>query len=115
MIRSSDAGVIGSHRFMTSVSHPEVVDRRWAALYPVRRDGSAQLERASPGSAGRNRTLAVSRLRNIAIRAPSPETQARVVQAVDRLRELDALSARPETLSSALIHAILNAAFNSNQ
>jgi len=37
------------------------------------------------------------------------------VQAVDRLRELDALSARPETLSSALIHAILNAAFNSNQ
>lgn len=109
---SADADMIGSHRFMTWVGDPDVVEPHWAALYLTRGEGLAQLQRASPGSAGRNRTLAVSRLQNVPIRVPSVEIQAQVVQAVDKIRGLESLTDRSETLSSALIPAALNAAFS---
>ena len=113
---SDEEGTIGSHRFMTWVSaHEVVVDPRWAALYLTRGEGLAGLGRASPGSAGRNGTLAVSRLQNVPIRVPSADTQAQVVQAVDRIRGLDALADRSETLLSALIPAALNAAFRNHR
>jgi type I restriction enzyme S subunit len=112
---SAEAGMIGSHRFMTWVSGRGVVDPHWAALYLTRGEGLEELGRASPGSAGRNRTLAVSRLQNVPIRVPASEAQAQVVQAVDRIRGLDALSDRSETLLSALIPAALNAAFRNHE
>ncbi len=72
----ADAGKIGSHRFMTFVPRNGRVDTSWAAWYFRSESGLELIRRASPGSAGRNRTLAVKRFEDLVISVPPIEEQA---------------------------------------
>lgn len=90
-----EQGLIGSHRFMTYRPVDDRVDAAWASWFFVSEPGLRLLREASPGSAGRNRTLAIDRFEDLVIPLPSLDEQRRVAarlstagRACGRLREL---------------------------
>lgn len=79
----ADAGRIGSHRFMTFTADDPDVDLNYLRYLLVSEPGIALLGAASPGSAGRNRTLAVERFEALEISLPDIEEQRRVAAHLD--------------------------------
>ena len=102
----TEAGRIGSHRFMTFVATDNRIDTRWASWFFQSDPGLDLIRQASPGSAGRNRTLAIDRFESLRIPLPPIEEQRRVADRLDRLRrasiEISALSKQGSTLAKAL-------------
>lgn len=85
-----ERGRIGSHRFMTWVPECDDVDVRYVAHVLLSDSGMSQLRRASPGSAGRNRTLAIGGFRELRIPLPGLDEQRRIAARLDataRFRE----------------------------
>jgi len=101
-----ESGMIGSHRFMTYVPRDERLLPAWAAWFFVSEPGVELLGAASPGSAGRNRTLAIERFENLEIPVPSRKEQVKVAVALDRIaagqRKLEPLRARAEELAASI-------------
>jgi type I restriction enzyme S subunit len=64
-------GTIGSHRFLTCVPNPDLADPHFLFWWFSHGEGREQLLRASPGGAGRNRTLGVDKLAAIQVPMPS--------------------------------------------
>ena len=102
----ADAGRIGSHRFMTFVPTDGRIDTSWAAWYLRSEVGLELVRKASPGSAGRNRTLAIDRFEALGIPVPPIDLQHSIADRLDRLEaatsELRQHFDRASTLISAL-------------
>ncbi|MFN8132610.1 MAG: hypothetical protein U0R70_13755 [Solirubrobacteraceae bacterium] len=99
----AEAGRIGSHRFMTFVPRGERIDTAWAAWYFQSEPGLELIRKASPGSAGRNKTLAIKRFEDLVIPLPPVAEQRRTAARLDRVR--DAVAAINDRVSAALSHA----------
>lgn len=106
----AEAGKIGSHRFMTFVPKDDRIDAGWAAWFFQSEPGLDLIRGASPGSAGRNRTLAIERFGNLEIPLLSLKEQRRVTATLDELRAVidRDLSARVR-FSEDRIDAFINA------
>jgi type I restriction enzyme S subunit len=106
----ADGGKIGSHRFMTYEAIDERIDIHWAGWFFRSEPGVELLGKASPGSAGRNRTLAVERFEDLKIPLPSVEVQRRISEQLDRsaaaVERLRCLRDRASTLVRALPLAV---------
>lgn len=88
---AADAGRFGSHRFITCVVDAERANAKYLKLYlTTAPDGRGQVQSASPGGAGRNRTLGVEKLGRIEVPLPPLSKQHAVVA------RLDALTAKTE-------------------
>ncbi|KRB47906.1 restriction endonuclease subunit S [Terrabacter sp. Root181] len=102
-----ERGLIGSHRFMTwTPRRANQVDVRYLWHYFLSEPGLSQLRTASPGSAGRNRTLSISALENIVIGLPELSEQQRVAAHLDRLAAMRPFPSTTEQLDLS-IHALL--------
>ena len=105
---ASELGCIASNRFLTYVPIDGRIDISWARWYFLSEGGIERLQRASPGSADRNRTLAIERFENLVIPIPPIEAQLRVAQRLGSLSAiatsvLDDLDGTPaETFTAAL-------------
>lgn len=75
----AEAGKIGSHRFMTFNPADARIDAGWASWFFRSEPGLELIRRASPGSAGRNRTLAIDRFEALEIPLPPLERQLQQV------------------------------------
>lgn len=81
-----DEGRFGSHRFITCI-----VDQSRANIHFLQRyftaspDGLEQVRRASPGGAGRNRTLGVDKLVELLVPLPPIDVQNTIVSRLDAL------------------------------
>lgn len=84
---ADDAGTVASNRFLIYQPIDDEVDVSWARWYFLSEPGIAQLQRASPGSADRNRTLAIDRFGALQIPLPPIEEQRRIAM---RLNTIDA-------------------------
>jgi len=106
-----ETGFIGSHRFLTCVVDPRLADARYLFWYFNHASGLAQLQRASPGGAGRNRTLGVEKLAAIAIDLPPVREQRAIATRLDRA--MAATTAKREISESVRVElkAILAASF----
>lgn len=83
-----DAGRCGSHRFITCVVHSDKANATYLKLYlTTSPDGRAQVLQASPGGAGRNRTLGVEKMGQIQIPLPPLAEQQALVARLDALAE----------------------------
>lgn len=70
-----DHGRVGSHRFLTCIPDPKRATPEFLRFYFLTSEGLHQLGVASPGGAGRNRTLGLKALEQIRVPAPSLDTQ----------------------------------------
>jgi type I restriction enzyme S subunit len=75
----AESGMVGSHRFMTFVPVDHRINTSWAAWFFQSKHGLELIRRASPGSAGRNRTLAIKRFEALEIPLPPIEEQLAAV------------------------------------
>jgi type I restriction enzyme S subunit len=111
--QSADAGRFGSHRFITCRAVPGLVTAEFLRYYFLTDEGMLKIGEASPGGAGRNRTLGLEKL--MAIEVPVPHVLAQ--QTFDRLQaDVAALKARHTAIRQAnamLIPATLEHIFSS--
>ena len=90
-----DGGRYGSHRFITCVVDSSRACADYLKFYlTASEDGKEQIQRASPGGAGRNRTLGVEKLGRIKIPLPPVSMQraliARLEALADKTRQVEA-------------------------
>lgn len=109
----TEEGKIGSHRFLTYLADASSADHLYLKYFFLSERGLELLGRASPGSAGRNRTLAVERFENLMISLPDIQEQRRVAGKLDQILTL-AATLRAELdqarlLADATVNATLDA------
>ncbi len=108
----ADAGRFGSHRFITCQADPKLISVEFLRYYFLADEGMLKIGEASPGGAGRNRTLGLEKLKAIEVPVPSLATQ----QVFDRLQaDVAALKAKHTAIrnaSAALLPATLERIFN---
>lgn len=85
-----DAGRFGSHRFITCHANPGIASVEFLRYYFLTDAGLEKIGEASPGGAGRNRTLGLEKLMAIQVPVPSLSTQ----------RTFDALQAKVAALKA---------------
>jgi type I restriction enzyme S subunit len=84
----ADAGRFGSHRFITCVVDSDRANATYLKLYlTASPEGRAQVLQASPGGAGRNRTLGVEKMGQIRVPLPPLAEQQAIVARLDALAE----------------------------
>lgn len=109
----ADSRRVGSHRFLTCVPEPTIATADFLLFYFQSPEGLQRLGEASPGGAGRNRTLGLKKLEAIEVPVPPLETQHwfdRLQAKARRIRAIRIASARDaDTLIPALLHQAFGA------
>lgn len=107
-----DAGRFGSHRFITCQVTPDLTTAAFLRYYFLTDEGMLKIGEASPGGAGRNRTLGLEKL--MAIEVPIPPLTEQ--QTFDRLQsEVTALKSKHAAIrqaNAALLPATLERVFS---
>ena len=110
VVRSYDKGRVGSHRFLTCVPVPNTVTADFLLFYFLTREGLQQLGEASPGGAGRNRTLGLKKLEAIEVPVPPIGTQCwfdRLQDKADQIQRIRSeASVHIDILSSAVLREV---------
>ncbi|TDB84031.1 restriction endonuclease subunit S [Actinomadura sp. KC216] len=99
-------GLIGSHRFMTYRVNERLADARYLFHYFTGGDGLSAIRNASPGSAGRNRTLGIKSFAAQSIDLPGLQEQQRIAARLDYCRSLVGQVQSRATDSGALLAAL---------
>ena len=100
---TSEEGMIASHRFPMYVAKPDKCDVRYVKEFFLTKVGKHLLGVASPGGAGRNKTLGQKEFENIEI--VLPETVAEQTRIADYLSSLDdQIAAETEKLDALQTH-----------
>lgn len=103
-----ERGTVGTHRFLSYVAASDQIDTNWARWFFLSEPGMTLIRRAAPGTAVRNRTLAVKRFEDLVIPLPPIEQQLRAAMHLDALgeqaRSIEGSLAGPDsgTLKTAL-------------
>jgi len=109
--KPEDQGRVGSHRFITCVPKAGIVTAEFLNFYFTTRAGLEYLGQASPGGAGRNRTLGLNALSKIQVPVPDYAKQVwfgQLLSGVDRLTREQVESAKD---LDAMLPGILDQAF----
>lgn len=106
---AEEEGMIGSHRFITCVVNRDMADATFIKYYFMTPIGLSHLRRASPGGAGRNRTLGLAALSRIPTPIPPINEQRHFVERLDavsmRLKARSEAAERQETELAAMLGA----------
>lgn len=111
VVQPADRGRFGSHRFITCVPDPKRATAQFLCYWFLSDEGLTNIRAASPGAAGRNKTLGIKKLENIEVPLPPIEKQrefGKIIKATHRAR-----AAHQQTATSleALMPALLDQAF----
>jgi type I restriction enzyme S subunit len=106
-----DAGRFGSHRYITCVPKEGAATSRFLCFYFLTPDGLAKIGEASPGGAGRNRTLGLEALAKIEVPVPRIERQHWFDELQEKVSALKRLQTETAAELDALLPAILDRAF----
>lgn len=82
--QKEDHGRVGSHRFITYVPHKGQTTSEFLCHHFLSERGIEDIRAASPGSAGRNRTLGLEKLANISVPVPDFIKQQKFAELVNR-------------------------------
>lgn len=106
-----DAGRFGSHRFITCLVDPEITSAEFLRYYFLTDAGLEKIGEASPGGAGRNRTLGLEKLMSIQVPIPSRAVQRTFDALQSKVAALKARHATIRQANDALIPATLERVF----
>ena len=107
-----DDGRVGSHRFLSCVPAPDTATVEFLRFHFSTREGLQKLGEASPGGAGRNRTLGLKKLEALRVPVPAIERQHWFDRLQTKAREARAIRASTAKDVEALIPAMLHEIFN---
>ena len=106
-----DGGRVGSHRFLTCVPDPNRATAEFLCFWFLGEQGMVALGQASPGGAGRNRTLGIKALQNIKVPVPSLDAQLWFDNLQSKARAAKAAQAEASAHLDQLLPAMLNEMF----
>lgn len=109
--QAEDEGRFGSHRFITCVPNQGVATAEYLRFYFLTDEGLRKIGEASPGGAGRNRTLGLSKLAQIEVPVPAYEQQAWFNRLQAKVRELSTAQQDADIELNAMLPSILDRAF----
>lgn len=107
-----DEGRVGSHRFLSCVPAPETATVEFLRFYFSTPEGLQKLGEASPGGAGRNRTLGLKKLESLQVPVPPILRQHWFDRLQAKARETRAIRASTAQDVEALIPAMLHEIFD---
>lgn len=111
VVQPEDSGRVGSHRFIACVPKEKVVTANFLRFYFLTEEGLEKIGLASPGGAGRNRTLGLEKLEAIDIPVPPYEKQLWFDKLQEKVREKRKVQSQTATKLNALLPSILDRAF----
>ncbi len=106
-----DKGRFGSHRFITCVPNEGVATSEFLRFYFLTEEGLRKVGEASPGGAGRNRTLGLAKLAEIEVPVPDHGKQLWFNRLQAKVVEMIAAQQDAETELNAMLPSILDKAF----
>jgi len=109
--QTEDDGRVGSHRFLTHEVNPNLAAAEYLCFHFLTPQGLEQIRAASPGSAGRNRTLGIEKLRQIRVPVPPIEDQRRFARLWRLKHELHRLQQEVVVELATFTPALLAKAF----
>jgi len=109
--RDEDHGRIGSHRFLTCVPKDGLVMAPFLCFHFLTERGLQQLGEASPGGAGRNRTLGTKALARILVPIPPLAKQIWFDTLLTKVDAVKRLQAETAAELDAMLPSILDKAF----
>lgn len=111
--KPEDDGRVGSHRFLTCVTNPDEVAAEFLLFYFRTHEGLQKLGQASPGGAGRNRTLGLKKLEVVEVPIPPIEVQRWFNRLQAKAQEIQSIRKRTAEGVDALLPALLHDIFRS--
>ncbi len=109
--KKEDIGRVGSHRFITCIPQEGVATSDFLRFYFLTDEGLEKLGEASPGGAGRNRTLGLEALGKIKVPIPSIEKQLWFDALQSKIATLKQIKSQTTIEMDALLPSILDKAF----
>lgn len=109
--KPEDQGRIGSHRFLTCVPRGDLATPHFLRYHFSTRKGLDQLGEASPGGAGRNRTLGIKALAGIHVPIPPIEKQIWFDRLQASMESITSLQAGADAELQAILPTVLNRTF----
>ena len=107
-----DDGRVGSHRFLTCVPDESMATVDFLRFYFLTPEGLQKLGDASPGGAGRNRTLGLKKLDAVEVPVPPLNRQRWFDRLQRQVRQIEALHESTGQDVEALLPALLHRAFD---
>lgn len=111
VVQPKDAGRVGSHRFITCVPESGMTTADFLCFYLLTSEGIEKVREASPGGAGRNRTLGLKKLEKIEVPIPPYEKQIWFNHLQEKVAAIQKTQADNQTKLDALVPSILDKAF----
>ncbi|MDL1981132.1 MAG: restriction endonuclease subunit S [Deltaproteobacteria bacterium] len=109
--QEEDHGRVGSHRFITYVPNEKQVTSEFMCHHFLSEKGIDDIRAASPGSAGRNRTLGLKKLEKILVPVPDYDEQLRFAEMAKRRLEIQKETAKVGTELKVYSAAVIAKAF----
>jgi type I restriction enzyme S subunit len=107
----AERGLVGSHRFLTYMSDPGVADVRFLCYFFLSAAGLALIGIASPGAAGRNRTLGIDAFESLIVPLPDIDEQQRMASRLDALHHSRRMATPKVEHARRLIRALHDSLF----
>ena len=107
-----DDGRVGSHRFLTCIPDPNTATADFLRFYFLTPEGLSKLGDASPGGAGRNRTLGLKKLDAITVPVPPLDRQRWFDRLRGQVRQVETLRGSAREDVEGLLPAVLDEVFN---
>jgi len=115
VVKEEDEGRVGSHRFITCAPKKGVVTSDFLCFYFLANEGLEKIQAASPGGAGRNRTLGLKKLEKIEVPVPDYNKQLWFNKLQNKVEQIKQAQADNEIELEALMPSILDKAFRGGQ
>ncbi len=112
--KHQDVGRFGSHRFISCVAYPEMVSHEFLRYYFLTPEGLEKIGEASPGGAGRNRTLGLEKLMALQVPVPKLAKQQAFDNLQTKLAEMKAKHAETRQSLKALLPSMLEQIFSTS-
>ena len=103
-----DDGRYGSHRFISCVPKPDIATSDFLCYYFLTPEGLGKIGEASPGGAGRNRTLGLEKLSQIEVPLPSIEKQKWFNSIIAKVKALQKIQRSISDDLNVMMPSILN-------
>lgn len=112
VVKPEDKGRFGSHRFISCVPDPERATAQFLCWWLLSEEGLAGIRAASPGAAGRNKTLGIKKLEAIEVPLPPIDRQREFGELLRRVQRARTIHQQTAASLEALMPALLDQAFS---